>query len=381
MSALSRRVLLAALAAAHAQSTPPRAHAQSTPLPTLRVLVTAVLWRSLEPMVEEFARIHPNVVSGITFQEANAAFIGTPAFAGPVLAAQPGFDVVITGLTGGSLGTLRDLWQPLPSDILAGFRARLSPRNQAVQDQAGNLGALLWATTGGPFLLHRPTAGAPPRDPSELLAYARQNPGRFLYPNPSQSPHGRHFIAALPHLLGDPDPMDPIQGWHRTWPWLFELGRHVAYYPASSDAAFDEMAEGGCDMMPASLSGWLRRLGSGGLPADTRITPFDDGPIIPAPVFFVVPRGVAPDKHAAIEAFAHFLWQPDVQMRGFGRGILPGDPGANPAALPELARLLPAGLADNVTARPLAPVLSPKAFFGMLERWDASIGAFLGQPG
>ena len=72
----------------------------------------------------------------------DAAFIGTPAFAGPVLAAQPGFDVVITGLTGGSLGTLQDLWQPLPSDILAGFSARLSPRNQAIQDQAGNLGAL-----------------------------------------------------------------------------------------------------------------------------------------------------------------------------------------------------------------------------------------------
>jgi putative spermidine/putrescine transport system substrate-binding protein len=363
--------------------------AQSGPV-VLRVLVAAVFVGHVREQLAEFARTHPQLVLDLVVTEEDPSFPGTHGFSRSVLAGKPDMDVVLTGITGLTLGAAQDLWQDLP----AGFRAAAHPvmtdRGRLMQSMVGEKALVLRTSVGGPMFLHRANAlASPPRSAAELLDYARQNPGRFLYAQPLQSPFGRQFVTVLPYVLGDADPQDPTRGWDRSWAYLAELGRWVGYYPASGAAALAEMADGGCDLMPAPLATYLRRASANELPADTRLGVFDEGPLIPIPVFLLVPRNVAPACMAAIAALGHFLLRPAVQAKAFSRGVLPGDPSSgadtdgwmSAADQVRLGQLLPPALAARIAAKPVAPPLAPNALVVMLRRWHEEIGAMFGQPG
>lgn len=61
------------------------------------------------------------------------------------------------------------------------------------------------------------------------------------------------FIQALPALLGDRDPADPVHGWDRTWAYLLALGRGIDYDPTASSVSFAEMVDGNCDLMATTV--------------------------------------------------------------------------------------------------------------------------------
>ena len=71
----------------------------------------------------------------------------------------------------------------------------------------------------------------PPTTAEELLAWAKQNPKKFIYARPANSGPGRTFLMGLPYLLGDADPKDPMKGWDKTWAYLKELDKTIEYYP------------------------------------------------------------------------------------------------------------------------------------------------------
>ncbi|MDA4630788.1 hypothetical protein NZA98_06610, partial [Escherichia coli] len=52
-----------------------------------------------------------------------------------------------------------------------------------------------------------------PTTVEELLAWAKENPNKFLYARPANSGPGRTFLMGLPYLLGDSNPHDPVKGW------------------------------------------------------------------------------------------------------------------------------------------------------------------------
>ena len=80
----------------------------------------------------------------------------------------------------------------------------------------------------------RPTRVKDVPDTAEgLLAWCKAHPGKFMYARPSNSGPGRTFVMGLPYLLGDKDPMDPVNGWEKTWAYLKELDGCIEYYPAA----------------------------------------------------------------------------------------------------------------------------------------------------
>src|SRR5580704_6813777 len=95
----------------------------------------------------------------------------------------------------------------------------------------------------------------PPKTAAAMLDWAEANPKGFIYAPPANSGRGRTFWQGLPYILGDKDPMDPKDGWEKTWAYLIELGKNIEYYPTGTGAVMKELAEGSRDMI-ASHIGW-----------------------------------------------------------------------------------------------------------------------------
>jgi putative spermidine/putrescine transport system substrate-binding protein len=302
-----------------------------------------------------------------------------------VRAGDSGVDVVLAGIAGLAAGRRAAVWAPLPEVIAAivppAIAAAWPPRARAVLPDLEGIAALISAGPGGPVLLHR-AAAAPPRNARELLDFARQRPGAFLYARPGVSALGLYFVMALPHMLGDRDPMDPQTGWRLSWEYLEALDPHIAYYPASGQAALEEFAEGGCELAAGTLLTRITGQVRGALPADTRMALLEDAPLLPAAVVLALPRHVPAERLPAIAAFGRSLFAPLVQSRGFGQGVLPGEPplpGVTPMPLPPedqavLDALLPPAQARAVEAARVAPPLGPDYLLRMLRDWDVRIG-------
>jgi putative spermidine/putrescine transport system substrate-binding protein len=300
-----------------------------------------------------------------------------------VAAGLPGTEAVLTNLTGHALGAARDLWTDLPAAMLAANTPTLTPVGQMVQAHVGQTGLVLGAVPGGPMLLHRRSVlPVAPRNAAELMDYARQNPRRFQYTRPGQSRFGEAFVLGLPYLLNDADPLDPRRGWTNSWAYLAELGRHVAYYPSSAQAAAAEFLEGGVDLAPVLLVPYLLAMSRGALPDDTLCLPFDAMPLLPHSLILALPRGVPEGRHSQAAPLAAFLRQPEMQRRVFGRGLLPG---TGPLATDHqptdrmLTAALTPTLRDSLAGRAVATPLSPSARAYMQRAWDELIGARYGE--
>jgi putative spermidine/putrescine transport system substrate-binding protein len=300
-----------------------------------------------------------------------------------VEAGSPSAEAVLTNTAGHALGAARDLWREVPAAWRAANTPTLTEAGQMVQARLGPTGLVLGSLPGGPVLLHRRSVLArAPRTAAELMDYARQNPGRFQYTRPGQSRFGQAFVTGMPHLLKDPDPSDPRRGWTNTWPYLAELGRHVAYYPSSGQAAAEEFLDGGVDLAPVLLGSYLLGTGQGMLSPDIVCTLFDEAPLLPHSMILALPRGVPAERMSLAEPLAAFLRRPDMQRRVFGRGLVPGT-GPMATDIQPTDRLWTAGLApalrDSLSGRAIAPPLDASARAYMLRAWDALIGARYGE--
>ncbi|MEI6159475.1 MAG: hypothetical protein WCP77_06565 [Roseococcus sp.] len=383
MKHASRRAVLAT-----GLSVPGLARAQTAAPgpPPLRVLVAAESPDPLRQVVRDFGMER---LGGITVAAAPPTSIGGP-FAAGTLAGQALADVVLTDNVGLVLGAVQQIWQPLPEQLREMGGSLMARRNGLMLPLAGEIATVVSAAPGGPLLLHR-TAQMPraPNNATALMDFARERPRRFLYPRPGESLLGLQFVSALPYLLNDADPKDPVNGWERSWAFLAEIGEYVSFYASSSAAAVDELASGRCDLLPAILTTYLRERANARLPAEVGFTLFDDGPLVPLGLFLTVPRPVLGQRLPMIGELADFLLRPEIQRVGFGAGLLPGaaaelgvaaDGLLTPAERAAWDVLLPPITAESVAAKPLVPPLTPLKLAYMLQRWDEQIGARFRRP-
>src|SRR3546814_19970360 len=64
----------------------------------------------------------------------------------------------------------------------------------------------------GPLIGYAPDrVSNPPTSAEELLAWAKENPNKFIYARPANSGPGRPLLMGLPYLLGDSAPKDPMR--------------------------------------------------------------------------------------------------------------------------------------------------------------------------
>ena len=225
---------------------------------TLNVADVAGNLALTQKAIENYAAAKPNLVSKITFTKAPA-----PELPGKLKAQQAAnrldIDLVLTGTDALSAGLEQDLWVKLLPD----HSASLPDLKAIYQEPAHRMlalgkdhGVVVTYYPSGPLLEYMPDrVKKVPTTVEELLAWAKENPNKFLYARPANSGPGRTFLMGLPYLLGDSNPHDPVKGWDKTWAYLKELHKYIEYYPTGTGALMKELGEGTRDMT-VSTTGW-----------------------------------------------------------------------------------------------------------------------------
>jgi putative spermidine/putrescine transport system substrate-binding protein len=336
-----------------------------------------------------FAEANPGLLAGVSAERTHMEYLFGDIRA-QVAAGRPPYHVVLTNLDGAAMGAELDLWEPMGARIqplLPPMDELLTPLGRVLRGVLREHAQVIVASPGGPLLTYAPDrVPRMPRTAEGLLAWARENPGRFLYPRPEFSESGRCFVAGLPWMLQDRDPHDPEDGWPATWEYLAELDRHVAYYPTTTLAAMQELAEGGADIVATTLGVDILNRVTGLLPEGIGLAPLAGMHWIPTGLFVAVLRGHAPAELDTIaQAIAYLLSEP-VQRTFFGRGqYWPGPvrqgialENAPPEMRGELRRLVRSWAPSLIASQHVAPPLLLEETLTMLRRWDEDISAWHG---
>lgn len=340
-------------------------------------------------LLDPFAYDRPDLVARVEVTRDHAEVL-FGSIRAAVAAGAPPYDLVLTNLDGAVMGAELGLWQPMGSrlrPLLPPMDDLLTPLARLLRGAVREQAQIILASPGGPLLTYAPErVPRVPRTAEELLAWARAHPRRFLYPRPEYSEAGRCFVAGLPWILQDRDPHDPVDGWPRTWAYLAELDRHVAYYPTTTRTAMEELAEGAVDIVPTTIGLDVFARGTGMVPDGVGLAALQDMHWVPVGVFAAVMRGLPAERLATITLGLASLLEAPVQRKLFGRGLYWPGPvrdgvaldDAPPPAQAELRRLVRPGTAALLAGQHFAPPLLLEETLAMLRRWDEDISAWHG---
>ncbi len=307
----TRRGLLGAIAGAAALGVAaPRVRAASAPpLPAspvaLNVVDVAGQLQLTQGAMDAFAKANPKLVSKIIYSQAPA-----PELPGKIKAQQAAnsvdIDLVLTGTDALSAGIDQNLWIPLATDY-AGALPKLQdiyvPGAWKMQGLAQNQAVCVVFCPAGPILEYMPDAvKTPPKTAQELLDWAKAHPKRFIYPRPANSGPARTFLQGVPYILKDKDPMDPKDGWDKTWAYLAELGKYIEYYPTGTGPMMKELGEGSRDMIASHLGWDLNPRILGVVPKEAQIGTLEGFHWVTDAQYWAIPKGVSNDKLAVLLA-------------------------------------------------------------------------------
>ena len=351
---------------------------------TLNVLDVAGNLQLTQGMIDDFVAKNPGVVSKVTYSKSPA-----PELVGKIKAQQNAnrvdIDLVLTGVDGLSAGIEQGLWTPLLpayANRLTGMQQYL-PGAAAMQKLAGDSGVTVTYYPSGPLIEYLPAkVPDPPTTADELLAYAKANPGAVQYARPSNSGPGRTFLMGLPYVLGDADPKDPTAGWDKTWAYLAELNKYITLYPSSTGETMKNLANGSARVI-ASTTGWdinPRVLGT--VPKEAKIGALQGFHWVTDAHYAVVPKGVAPDKQAAVLLLLQHMLTKEQQAKAYDKGYFypgPAISGVELSAAPEDSRKAIEEFgrpeyAELIAGNPLEVPLGSKELVAAFARWDREIG-------
>lgn len=353
---------------------------------TLNIVDVAGNLALTQKAIENYRKAKPDWVSRITFSKAPA-----PELPGKIKAQQDAnsvdIDLVLTGTDVLSAGVDQKLWieifPQLAGDLPKLQDILLEPALR-MQGLAQNQGVIVTYYPSGPLFEYAPERlKTVPKTAAELLAWAKANPKRFMYARPANSGPGRTFIMGLPHILGDKDPQDPINGWDKTWAYLKEIGETVENYPAGTTPTMKALGEGSVDVI-ASTTGWdINPRVLGVVPKSAEIFALDGFKWVCDAHYMCIPKGVKADKIPVLLDLMNHLLTPAQQAYTYDEGYFyPGPavkgvtlamaPKESQDAIAEFGRPIYEKLiADNKIELPLPADKLVAAF----RRWDEQIGS------
>ncbi|HTC08365.1 MAG TPA: extracellular solute-binding protein [Acetobacteraceae bacterium] len=392
----TRRGLLGGIAGAAALGVaayPVRA-ASAPPLPAspvaLNVVDVAGQLQLTQGAMDAFAKANPKLVSKIIYSQAPA-----PELPGKIKAQQAAnsvdIDLVLTGTDALSAGIDQNLWIPLATDY-AGALPKLQdiyvPGAWKMQGLAQNQAVCVVFCPAGPILEYMPDAvKTPPKTAQELLDWAKAHPKRFIYPRPANSGPARTFLQGVPYILKDKDPMDPKDGWDKTWAYLAELGKYIEYYPTGTGPMMKELGEGSRDMIASHLGWDLNPRILGVVPKEAQIGTLEGFHWVTDAQYWAIPKGVSNDKLAVLLAMTNYMLSKPAQALTYDKGYFyPGPavkdvplsmaPQASQDAINAVRRPFIDKLIETVPSEvPLPPDKLVYAF----KRWDEQVGARVGK--
>lgn len=333
-------------------------------------------------MIEAYAEKKADVVQQVNYTTATA-----PELSGKIQAQQNADQVSIalalTGSDGLSAGIEQDLWTKLVPEYEEKFPQLVDNYIEpAAQELAGGFGILIAYGNFGPTFTYNPkTVSTPPKNTDELLAYAKQNPGQFMYARPANSGPGRSLLMGLPYILGDSDPTDP-ETWDNTWKYLEKLGQYVDSYPSSTTPTFEQLGRGSRAMV-ASTFGWdMNTRVIGTVPKNFEALALEDTTLVADGHYAVIPKGLDDGLLAVTLDLISWMLKPEEQAKMYDQAYFYPGPAVKDITLdmapqesqeavgsvkrPEFDRLA----SELPIKMPLGAVSLVRAF----EIWDERVG-------
>jgi len=337
--------------------------------------------------IEAFKAKYPNLVSDIEYVK-----LTSPELASKLKAQQMAGNIdttlVLTGTDGMASGIDQDVYVQLVPKYKKEFQKAIDgylTGAKAAYDLYNGYGLCLAFCYGAPILTYNPDkVPNPPKTAEELLAWAKANPGKFMYARPANSGPGKSFVFGLPYMLGDKDPKDP-KTWTKTFDYLKQLNQYIDYYPSGTGITFKELAEG-TRWIIASHIGWdVQQRVLATIPANYQSIWLKGTTLINDAHFMAIPKGLEKDKDrfAVTLELMKFLLLPENQAYLFGNGYFypgPSQKGITLDMAPadiqkQLKPFLRPEYDKNAASMPNTPPLGAAATVEAFDTWDQLVGA------
>jgi putative spermidine/putrescine transport system substrate-binding protein len=347
---------------------------------TLSIIDTGGDLASTEVIIRNYAKANPDKVKDIKIQRAPA-----PELPAKIKAQQDAgrldINLVLTGQDGGSLLAANKQIIQIPNYKTEFPRDILTDAGKALYDEGdGNLIPSV-GNAGGPVFIYNPSkVPNPPKTAADLLAWAKANPGKFMYARPANSGPGRSILQGMSFILNDSKPMDPEKGWEKGWDFLKELGKSVEYYPTGTAITLKEFAQGQRWMIAGIMEWDMKPRAQSVIPPDSKIAILENTTFVVDGHYWAIPTGVPKEQVDVILDLMKFMWKPEQQVLTWTAFIGPVVKSATIASAPK-------NIQDDVkefwrpeydqvgTKWTVSSPLGVTALSYAMDRWDREIGA------
>jgi len=351
----------------------------------LSIIDVAGNLRLSKPAIEAFKAANPKLVSDIEYLIATAPELPSKLKA-QQMAGNIDTTLVLTGFDALAGGMDMDVYEQIMPKYASAFSptiANYQSGAKAAYDLFKGYGIAQSFCPGGPMFTYNPDkVTTVPKTPAQLLAWAKANPGKFIYARPANSGPGRAFLQGLPYILGDKNPKDPTT-WDKTWAFLKELDNYIDYYPTGTSIVWKELAEG-TRWMAASHLGWDMYIRiSNTVPANYQAFFLDNTTWVTDTQFMAIPKGLDRDRLAVTIELMKWMMTPAQQAVTYDQGYFyPGPaikgvplsmaPQASQDAIKPAIRQV---YETMITKLPSTPQLGPADLVVAMNMWDDLVGA------
>ena len=347
---------------------------------TLSIIDTGGDLASTEVIIRNYAKANPDKVKDIKIQRAPA-----PELPAKIKAQQDAgrldINLVLTGQDGGSLLAANKQIIQIPNYKTEFPRDILTDAGKALYDEGDGYLIPSVGNAGGPVFIYNPSkVPNPPKTAADLLAWAKANPGKFMYARPANSGPGRSILQGMSFILNDSKPMDPEKGWEKGWDFLKELDKSVEYYPTGTAITLKEFAQGQRWMIAGIMEWDMKPRAQSVIPPDSKIAILENTTFVVDGHYWAIPTGVPKEQVDVILDLMKFMWKPEQQVLTWTAFIGPVVKSATIASAPK-------NIQDDVKEfwRPeydqvgakwkVSSPLGVTALSYAMDRWDREIGA------
>ncbi|OGB95119.1 MAG: hypothetical protein A3H39_08375 [candidate division NC10 bacterium RIFCSPLOWO2_02_FULL_66_22] len=348
---------------------------------TLSVIDVAGDLASVQVILDNYKKTFPNKVKDIKIQRAPA-----PELPAKIKAQQDAgrvdINLILTGQDAGSqLAAAGQVIKLFPTYDKLFPRDELTEEGKALQDEGEGYMLPSVVNSGGPVFIYNPKkVPSPPKTADQLLAWAKANPGRFIYARPANSGPGRSILAGIPFIVKDKDPKDPEKGWDKTWAFLKELGKYVEYYPTGTGFTLKEFAQEQRWMIAGIMEWDMKPRAEGVIPPDAKITILENTTFVIDGHYWAIPKGVPQNEVDVILDLMKFMRRVDQQVLTYKAFIGPSIKAATlDKAPPDLQKYVKEFWRpeyDEIGKKwKTTPQLPVKKLNYAMDRWDREVGA------
>ncbi|MGC1857094.1 MAG: extracellular solute-binding protein [Pseudolabrys sp.] len=347
---------------------------------TLSIIDTGGDLASTEVIIRNYAKANPDKVKDIKIQRAPA-----PELPAKIKAQQDAgrldINLVLTGQDGGSLLAANKQIIQIPNYKSEFPRDILTDAGKALYDEGDGYLIPSVGNAGGPVFIYNPSkVPNPPKTAADLLAWAKANPGKFMYARPANSGPGRSILQGMSFILNDSKPMDPEKGWEKGWDFLKELGKSVEYYPTGTAITLKEFAQGQRWIIAGIMEWDMKPRAQSVIPPDSKIAILENTTFVVDGHYWAIPTGVPKEQVDVILDLMKFMWKPEQQVLTWTAFIGPVVKSATIASAPK-------NIQDDVkefwrpeydqvgTKWKVSSPLGVTALSYAMDRWDREIGA------